>query len=109
MLGLSAYLLAPEGHDQDTSADQGIQRGVESAVWGEEMTPDELQRLTRLEVQFEHLEEKLDDTHAKVTAMHDIITQAKGAKWVIVGTAAISSAIMAGVIKAMPFLGSWPK
>lgn len=73
------------------------------------MTPDELQRLTRLEVQFEHLDEKLDDTHKKVVAMHDIITQAKGAKWVIVGTATIASAITATIIKIMPFLHSWPK
>lgn len=73
------------------------------------MTPEELQRLTRLEVHFDHLEEKLNDTHKKVVAMHDIITQAKGAKWVIVGTATIASAITASIVKVMPFLASWPK
>lgn len=73
------------------------------------MNADELQRLTRLEVQFEHLEEKLNDTHHKVVAIHDIITQAKGAKWVIVGTATIASAVTATIVKVLPFLASWPK
>jgi hypothetical protein len=73
------------------------------------MTPEELQRLTRLEVQFQYIQKELEDTHAKVTAMHDIITQAKGAKWVIVGTATIASAITALIVKVLPFLNSWPK
>ncbi len=73
------------------------------------MTTDELQRITRLEVKFEHMNEKLDDTNAKVTAVHDILLQAKGAKWVIVGTATIASAITASIIKIMPFLATWPK
>lgn len=73
------------------------------------MSPEELQRLTRLEVQFEHIKEELKDTHDKVTAMHDILLQAKGAKWVIVGTATIASAITATIIKVLPFLAAWPK
>lgn len=73
------------------------------------MTTDELQRITRLEVKFEHMNEKLDDTNAKVTAVHDLLLQAKGAKWVIVGTATIASGFTAFIVKFLPFLGNFPK
>lgn len=73
------------------------------------MNAEDLQRLTRLEVQFEHMDEKLKDTHDKVAEMHEILLKAKGAKWVIVGTATIASVVTATIVKVMPFLASWPK
>lgn len=73
------------------------------------MTAEELQRLTRLEVQFEHMDEKLNDTHNKVAEMHEVLLKAKGAKWVIVGTATIASAVTATIVKVLPFLNNWPR
>ena len=73
------------------------------------MGDDELQRLTRLEVQFEHLQKALDDTYEKVTAMHDLLLQAKGAKYLIVGMAAAAGFMSSFAAKLFPFMGSLPK
>lgn len=73
------------------------------------MNDDDLQRLTRLEVQFEHLSKALDDTHKKVTDMHELLLQAKGAKYLIVGMAAIAGFASSFAAKLFPFMGSLPK
>lgn len=70
---------------------------------------DERDRLIRLETQFEHLEEKLEDTHKKVTQMHDLLMQAKGARWVIICAAGLSGAVTAFAVKFFPFFGPLPK
>lgn len=73
------------------------------------MTTDELQRIAVLENEMKHLNEKLEDTHNKVTVMHDLLMQAKGAKWFIVGMASLGGALTAFAVKLFPFFGSMPK
>lgn len=73
------------------------------------MTPEERDRLTRLETQFSHLKEQMDDTHTKVTQMHELLLQAKGARWVIISAAGLSGAVTAFVVKFFPFAGGLPK
>lgn len=73
------------------------------------MTPDERDRLMKLETQFAHLKSQLDDTHEKVTVMHDLLMQAKGAKWFIVGMAAIAGFAASFMAKMFPYFGSMPK
>ena len=68
------------------------------------MTNEELlrERVAKLEVQMTHLAEKLDDTHKKVEEMHEILLQAKGARWVIVGLAGVAGLASGLVAKLMP-------
>jgi methanogenic corrinoid protein MtbC1 len=68
------------------------------------MTDDERDRLTRLEVQFSHLSKSMNDTHEKVTRMHDLLMQAKGMKYLIMLMAAVGGAISAVAAKYLPFL-----
>ena len=68
------------------------------------MTDDELNRLTRLEVQFSYLSKSMDDTHEKVTRMHDLLMQAKGMKYLIMLMATIGGAVSALAVKYFPFL-----
>ena len=68
------------------------------------MTDEERDRLTRLEVQFVHLSKAMDDTHEKVTIMHDLLMQAKGMKYLIMLMATIGGGISALVVKYIPFM-----
>jgi hypothetical protein len=70
------------------------------------MTDEERDRLTRLEVQFTHLSKAMDDTHEKVTIMHDLLMQAKGMRYLIWIMAAIGGAVSAFAVKYFPFLRS---
>ena len=75
------------------------------------MTNEELlrERVAKLEVQMAHLSEKLDDTYKKVEAMHAILLQAQGARWVIVGLAGVAGLASGLVAKVMPWSGAWPR
>lgn len=68
------------------------------------MTDEERDRLTRLEVQFEHLSKSMDDTHQKVTVMHDLLMQAKGMRLLIIAMAGVSGFLTAIATKYIPFL-----
>ena len=68
------------------------------------MTDDERDRLTRLEVQFSHLAKAMDDTHEKVTIMHDLLMQAKGMKYLIMVMATVGGAMSALAVKYIPFM-----
>jgi hypothetical protein len=81
-----------------------LARGREDLRNGLPMTDDERDRLTRLEVQFEHLSESMDDTRAKVTVMHDLLMQAKGMRMLIVIMAGVSGFVTALATKYIPFL-----
>ena len=68
------------------------------------VTDDERDRLTRLEVQFSHLAKAMDDTHEKVTVMHDLLMQAKGMKYLIMLMAAVGGGVSALAVKYIPFM-----
>lgn len=52
------------------------------------MHDDTRDRLIALEVQVRHLAEAHKDTHAKVTELHNLLLQARGARWMILTVAA---------------------
>lgn len=54
------------------------------------MTEKEGERIARLETQQEHMEAKIDAMSLQVKEMHDLLMQAKGAKWVLLGAAAVT-------------------
>lgn len=53
------------------------------------------ERIAVLEANQRHMDRKLDDMSEKVTEMHEVLLQAKGAKYFIVGIAAIAGATAA--------------
>ena len=57
------------------------------------MPDDTRDRVIRLEAQLEHMANQLDQMIEKVGSMHDLLQQARGAKWIIVGSAAIGGAL----------------
>ena len=73
------------------------------------MSPDLGERVAILETSLKYLTEQLDDTHRKVEEMHAVLLQAKGAKWVIVGTAGIIGFLAALTAKLLPLNGILPK
>jgi hypothetical protein len=68
--------------------------------------PDLRERLVRLETEMEHMTAKLDDVSKKVTLLVDLLNQAKGARWVIAGMAAIGGFVAA---KLAPLVGFLPR
>lgn len=67
------------------------------------------ERIATLEADFRHMSGQLDEMVTKVSDMHDLLMQAKGAKYIIVGTAAIAGMITGFATKWLPWLGSLPK
>lgn len=47
------------------------------------MADDTRDRLIKLESEFAHMEAKLDQVSAQVAEMHEVLIQARGAKWAI--------------------------
>jgi Tfp pilus assembly protein PilN len=64
---------------------------------------DDGQRIAVLETKIEHLSQQLAETNAMMTEMRDVLLQAKGAKWVIVGAAGIIGVLTSIVTHLIPF------
>lgn len=73
------------------------------------MTDDTRDRVIALEVQVRGLEEDVQAMRRKVDEMHAILLQAKGARWVIIGSAAIAGGIASFLLKLVPWAGTLPK
>jgi tetrahydromethanopterin S-methyltransferase subunit G len=56
------------------------------------------ERLTALETDFEHMQTAVDEMSKKVTAVHDLLMQARGAKWAVIGLAMLGGAITGKLI-----------
>lgn len=70
------------------------------------MTLDETrERLIRLESQVEHMTATQEAMQRKVDAMHDMLMQARGARWMIVGIASLGGFALANIGKLLPI---WP-
>jgi hypothetical protein len=54
------------------------------------MIDDTRDRVIRLEANLEHVTAQLADMQAKVNEMHDLLTRARGLRWLIVALAAIA-------------------
>lgn len=53
------------------------------------MTDPQNERIAKLEVQLAHVSASVDRMAGKVDELHDMLQAAKGARWVLVGTAAL--------------------
>jgi predicted esterase YcpF (UPF0227 family) len=63
---------------------------------------DTRDRVIRLEGKVEAISEQQAETNQKVTAMYDLLMQAKGAKYIIVGSAALGGFLSAKLAHFFP-------
>jgi hypothetical protein len=70
---------------------------------------DTRDRVIKLESDLKHLTDSVESMSAKVTAMHDLLNQARGARWLILTAAAIGGFVSAKVAAFVPWLSSAPR
>ncbi|HWD14288.1 MAG TPA: hypothetical protein VG519_13140 [Pseudochrobactrum sp.] len=66
-------------------------------------TQDTRDRVIRMEGKVEQLERKIDDLDAKVTEMHQLLTQAKGARWMLMLMIGVGGFVAAKVTPLIQF------
>lgn len=66
---------------------------------------DTRDRLIRLEAEMDGVQKTIDAMSEKVSTMHDIMMQAKGARWLLLGTAGLLGFLASLLGKALPL---WP-
>lgn len=67
------------------------------------MTIPEVERIAVLETKIEHLSDQLSETNKMVGEMRDVLLQARGAKYVIVGAAGIIGFLTSMLTHLIPF------
>lgn len=67
------------------------------------MTDDTRDRLIRLETEMDGFQKTVEDMSLKVNAMHDVMMQAKGARWLLLGAAGLLGFLTSLLGKALPF------
>jgi hypothetical protein len=70
---------------------------------------DTRDRVIKLESDLRHLTDSVDSMSAKVTAMHDLLQQARGARWLILTAAAIGGFVSAKFAALIPWLSFPPR
>ena len=74
------------------------------------MTADERDRITKLEVELHHMSAKVNKMAEQMEEMHDLLQQAKGAKYFIVFAAGVGGFIASKAATILGiFGGSLPK
>lgn len=73
------------------------------------MTDDTRDRVIALEVKVDSLRKAVEARDKKIDQMHDVLMQAKGARYVIVGAAAIGGAVTGFLVKLLPFTTNFPR
>ena len=79
-----------------------VRRPVEGPA---EVNTNDGQRIAILETKIEHLSIQLAETNKMMTEMRDVLLQARGAKWVIVGTAGIIGVLTSVLTHFIQFKG----
>jgi hypothetical protein len=70
---------------------------------------DTRDRVIKLESDLRHLTDSVEGMSAKVTAMHDLLQQARGARWLILTAAAIGGFVSAKLAPLLPWLSLTPR
>lgn len=70
---------------------------------------DTRDRVIRMDAEIDNLEKKVDSMSKKIDAMHDVLMQARGARYVILAAATIGGAVAGFVVKFLPFTNSLPR
>lgn len=64
---------------------------------------DTRDRVIRMEAEIDHMQSQLTDMQKKVTAMHDLLMQAKGMRWLVMVMAAAAGVASSFAAKLLPF------
>jgi hypothetical protein len=70
---------------------------------------DTRDRVIKLESDLRHLTDSVESMSTKVTAMHDLLQQARGARWLILTAAAIGGFVSAKLAAFVPWLSFTPR
>jgi hypothetical protein len=70
---------------------------------------DTRDRVIKLESDLKHLTDSVESMSTKVTAMHDLLQAARGARWIIITAAAIGGFVSAKLTTLMPWLTFTPR
>ncbi len=62
-----------------------------------------------MEAELDNLERQVISMSKKIDAMHDLFMQARGARYVIIGAAAVGGAITGFLVKLIPFTNNIPR
>ena len=73
------------------------------------MTDDTRDRVIRMEAELDNLERQVSNMSAKIDDMHDIIMQARGARYVIAAAAALAGGVAGFLVKFIPYTTSLPR
>lgn len=73
------------------------------------MTDDTRDRVIALERDMQHMSGKVDEMAEQVKEMHELLTQARGAKWAILAMAGIGGFISAKLSAFIPFSQFLPR
>lgn len=75
--------MVDEGYEGDGRADRARQRKARRVV--QKVSEAEMrERVARLEIQMQHVSQKVDAIQPKMDAVHEILTQAKGVRWFVI-------------------------
>jgi hypothetical protein len=69
------------------------------------MSDDVERRLTALEVEHKHMIKAVDQMSAKVDDMHQLLTQAKGARWAIISVVALGGFVAGSIAPLAKLFG----
>ena len=69
----------------------------------EKVSWDNHERLVRLETRHEHMTKRVDAMAGKVNEMHELLMQARGARWAILGIASLGGFIAGKVASLFPW------
>ena len=64
---------------------------------------DTRERVKALEVKVEHLTQSIDQMSEKVQQMHDLLIQARSARWAIIGAATLGGFMASKLFTILPF------
>jgi predicted esterase YcpF (UPF0227 family) len=73
------------------------------------MSDDTRDRVIALERDMQHMSSKVDEMAGQVKEMHQLLMQARGAKWAIVGLATVGGFISAKLSALFPWFSSLPR
>lgn len=69
---------------------------------------DTRDRVIAVEVQLKHVSDELSAVRQQVSEMHDLLMQARGARWAIIGAATVGGFIAAKLVAWLPWFASFP-
>lgn len=70
---------------------------------------DTRDRVIRMEAEVDNLEKKVDHMSQKIDDMHDVLMQARGARYILAAAAAVAGGVAGFLVKIVPFTNSLPK